>query len=104
MPGRPTGAEVGAAARVGDPIALAAVEDLAGWLARGLALAVDVFDPEVIVIGGGVSTLADLYLPTALSQLPQLMTGGGHRPLARVVPAELHDTASMVGAGLLALD
>jgi glucokinase len=97
-----TGQQVGVAARNGDQLALAAIDDLAGWLARGLALAVDVFDPELIVIGGGVSTIADLFLQTAEQRLGPLVTGAGYRPLPKLAAADLHDTASMVGAGLLA--
>ena len=97
-----TGQQVGVAARNGDQLALAAIDDLAGWLARGLALAVDVFDPELIVIGGGVSTIADLFLQTAEQRLAPLVTGAGYRPLPKLAAADLQDTASMVGAGLLA--
>jgi glucokinase len=97
-----TGQMVGRAARDGDATALAAVDDLGRWLARGMALAIDVFDPEVIVIGGGVSSIADLFLPAAEDRLGELVTGAGYRPMPKVVAAHLHDTASMVGAGLLA--
>lgn len=97
-----TGKLVGLAARAGDPVALAALDDMAGWLARGLALAADVFDPDVIVIGGGVSALADLFLPTAQERFAGLVTGAAYRPMPKVVPATLHDSAAMVGAALLA--
>ena len=36
-------------------MARAAVEDMGLWLGRGLSLVQDVLDPELIVIGGGVS-------------------------------------------------
>jgi glucokinase len=104
MPGTPTGADVGRAALVGDRVALAAVADLGSWLARGLAIAADVFDPEVIVVGGGVSAIFDLILPVVDRELAGLVTGGGHRPLPAVVAAALHESASVVGGGLLAHD
>ncbi len=97
-----TGKDVGRDAAAGEPYAMAAMGEMAGWLARGMAMAMDVYDPDVIVIGGGVSTIADLFLPAAIDQLSGLVTGAGYRPMPRVVPAALHDTASMVGAGLLA--
>ncbi len=97
-----TGKMVGQAAKAGDPAALAALADLSDWLAYGLALAIDVFDPSVIVIGGGVSTISELFLPAAVASLPELVTGVGHRPLPEVVTAMFHDTASMIGAALLA--
>jgi glucokinase len=104
MAGTPTGAEVGRAAAAGDPLARRAFADLGHWLARGIAIAADVFDPEVVVIGGGLSTSAELFLPFVGRELASLVTGGGYRPLPHVVAATFHDTASIVGAGLLAHD
>ena len=54
-----------AAAREGDPVACAAMAELARWLGEGLALVADVFDPELMVIGGGVSESAPLFLDEA---------------------------------------
>ena len=104
MSGHPSGAEVGAAALAGDRLALTAVEDLSSWLAVGLALVTDVFDPEVVVIGGGVSRIAHLFIPGAVSRMTTLVTGADHRPLPKVVPALLGEAASMVGAALIARD
>ncbi|RLK61492.1 ROK family protein [Actinokineospora cianjurensis] len=97
-----TGREVAQAARAGDPLALAAVDEMARWLGDGLALVADVYDPEVVVIGGGVSGSADLYLDKAVDRYRALMTGTGHRPVARVVRAQRGDEAGMVGAAALA--
>ena len=47
-----TGRRVAAAARDGDPLAERAMADLARWLGQGLALVADLYDPEVVVIGG----------------------------------------------------
>lgn len=54
-------AEIAAAAAAGDARARAALERYADRLARGLATVIDVLDPDVIVLGGGVSNLAWLY-------------------------------------------
>ncbi|RJQ69615.1 ROK family protein [Pseudonocardiaceae bacterium YIM PH 21723] len=97
-----TGRAVAAAAADGDSLALAAVDRLAGWLGEGLALVADVYDPELIVIGGGVSGSARLFLPAALARYAEAVTGGGHRTLARVEVAQLGDDAGMVGAATLA--
>ena len=51
--GRVTGRLIAAAAREGDPVACAALAELARWLGEGLALVADVFDPELVVIGVG---------------------------------------------------
>ncbi|WP_026421469.1 ROK family protein [Actinokineospora inagensis] len=98
----PTGRTVAAAAREGDPVARAAVADLAAWLAEGLALAADAYDPDTIALGGGVSVSADLFLPEATSRLRDLLTGAGHRPYPVVRPATYPDHAGMIGAAVLA--
>lgn len=97
-----TGAMVATAAAQGDPVAIEAMQDLGRWLAVGLAVAVDVLDPDVVVIGGGVSRAAELFLPVTRASLPPLVTGTGNRPHPRLELARFGDAASMVGAALLA--
>jgi glucokinase len=97
----PTGRQVAAAAREGDPVACAAVADLARWLGEGLALVADVFDPDLVVIGGGVSGSAPLFLDDAREHYAATVTGGGRRPLARIRTAQLGEAAAVVGAAEL---
>ncbi|SFK38215.1 glucokinase [Amycolatopsis sacchari] len=99
-----TGRRVAGAARDGDPIAQRAVAELAKWLGEGLALVSDVFDPEIVVIGGGVSGSAPLFLDEAREHYTAAITGARHRPLARIRTAQLGDDAAMVGAAALALE
>lgn len=102
---RVTGAMVGKAALAGEAASLAAVADLAHWLGLGIGMAIDIFDPDVIVIGGGVSTIADLFLDEAIKQSTagtSGMTGAGHRPVPCVVRAHFGDAAGVIGAALLA--
>ena len=101
-PGSLTGRRVSNAARDGDPVALAAVADLAQWLGRGFALVADVFDPDLIVVGGGVGESAPLFLDAARERYAEVLTGAGHRPLARIRTAQLGEGAGLVGAGDLA--
>jgi glucokinase len=97
-----TGTVVAAAAAEGDPEALAAVDELGHWLGVGMALAADVLDPELIVIGGGVSGAAPLYLPKARQVMAETITGGRHRPHPRIELATFGDRAAAIGAGLMA--
>jgi glucokinase len=99
-----TGRKVAAAARDGDPVAIAAMGELARWLGQGLAVVADIYDPEVVVIAGGVSESAPLFLDDARDHYRALVTGAGHRPLARIRPAMLGDDAGLVGAAALAAD
>jgi len=57
-----------AAAAAGAPAALHTLDRHADRLARGLAMVVNIFDPHVIVLGGGLSQLSHLY-----TRLPVLM-------------------------------
>ena len=93
-----TGTMVAMAATEGDPVAAQAVGELGHWLAVGLALVTDVLDPEVIVVGGGVSGAAGMFLPRRARSSPGLITGAGHRPLPRVELARFGDRAGIIGA------
>lgn len=101
-PGSLTGRRIAGAAHDGDPVALAAFSDFARWLGLGLAIVADVYDPELVVIGGGVSGSAPLYLDEARDHYAAAVTGSGHRPLARVRVAQLGDAAGLIGAADLA--
>jgi fructokinase len=56
-----TAEAIAAAAATGDGAARATLERHASRLARGLAVVCDILDPDVIVLGGGLSSLAHLY-------------------------------------------
>ncbi|WP_182544925.1 ROK family protein [Halosaccharopolyspora lacisalsi] len=99
-----TGHEVARAAEEGDPAALRAMEELARWLGEGLALVADVYDPQVVVLSGGVSGSAHLFLGAARQHYSTVLTGAGHRPLAELRLAHHGDEAGMIGAAELARD
>ncbi|UYP17484.1 ROK family protein [Rhodococcus sp. Z13] len=101
-PGSLTGRRIAGAAQDGDPVAVAAFADFARSLGLGLALVADVYDPELVVIGGGVSGSAPLFLDDARERYAAAVTGAGHRPLARVRVAQLGDAAGLIGAADLA--
>ena len=96
------GTAIFAAARAGQPRAQAVIKQFAGWLAQALGMVTDIFDPELVVLGGGVGTQADLYLEQAISQRPHHVTGAAYRRLAAVKPAELGPDAGMIGAATVA--
>ncbi len=103
-PAELTGAAVAAAAATGDRVALACLHELGELLGRGLAIAVDVLDPDVIVIGGGVVDSADYFLPQALTLMAAGATGAAHRVLPAVRPATFGSRAGIIGAALLAAE
>lgn len=103
-PGAITGRRVAAAAREGDGVASDAVNDLADWLGAGLELVADVYDPDLVVIAGGVSDSAALFLDRARDRLAAGITGSGHRRLPRIRTTQLGEQAALIGAAVLARD
>jgi glucokinase len=97
-PERLTGEYVAQAAADGDPLALELVTEVGVWLGQGIADLAAVLDPEVVVIGGGVSKLGEMVLGPARGQLERALPGRGFRPGPRVVVAELGPQAGLVGA------
>ena len=99
-----TGRRVAAAAREGDALARAATGQLAWWLGEGLALVADVYDPELVVIAGGVSDSASLFLEPARQRYAEAITGMGNRRLARVRTTRLGADGALIGAATLAAE
>ena len=100
--GRASGRDVVAAAEGGDKYALHLLDRLGMFLGVGLASAINTFEPEEIVIGGGLSRASDLFLERAVSEaqsraLPKLAER------VRIGLARAGANAGLVGAGLLAL-
>jgi fructokinase len=56
-----TAAAIATGAQTGDTACLAALERYEDRLARGLAQVINVLDPDVIVLGGGLSNISRLY-------------------------------------------
>ncbi|MHA2789379.1 ROK family protein [Corynebacterium sp. S7] len=99
---RASGNDVMDAARAGDALGVATIEEFSMWLGQGLAMVSDILDPELIVVGGGLSADADLYLDAATQVMSKNIVGAGYRPLARVIRAELGPEAGMIGVADLA--
>lgn len=98
-----TGMLVTRAAREGDPAAIEIYTAMGRWLGRGLASLAAALDPDVFVIGGGVSQAGDrLLLDPARQMFAESLTGRGYRPVARIELAQLGSDAGLVGAADLA--
>ena len=97
-----TGPMVTQAAHDGSLIARDAFASVGGWLGIGLASLTAAFDPELIIIGGGVSDAGDLLLQPAREALARTLTGRGFRPRPVVVKAQLGTDAGFIGAADLA--
>lgn len=100
--GEVTGKTVMNAAAAGDELGKAVVADFTHWLNVGLAMVADVLDPELIVVGGGVSKSASLFLPQVAEGMSTHIVGAGFRPQPRLASAELGSMAGIIGVADLA--
>ncbi len=64
----------------------------------------NVFDPEIVVIGGGASEAGELLLAPLRAAFVASVEGVDVRPEVPIVPAALGNEAGAIGAGLLALE
>ena len=90
------------AARSGDAVAVGAFTEVGRWLGAGVANVVAALDPELVVIGGGVSSAGELLLEPARRTLQETLVGRGFREMPRLVVAELGPLAGAIGAADLA--
>ena len=91
-----------AAARSGDSQARLAIEEAADYLAMGIANIVSILNPEMVVLGGGLMTAGDLFLPRIRERV-----GLWAQPVAirrtRIELSALGGRAGLLGAARLAL-
>ena len=96
-----TAREVAAAAREGDRLALDVFRKAGGMLGYGIANMVSLLDPEVVILGGGMAAVADLYLDSLRRAMLERA-----QPLAakqvKVVVSKLADKANLLGCARLA--
>jgi fructokinase len=92
------GPDIAAKAEAGEPNAVATLQRYADRLARGLAHVIDILDPDVIVLGGGMSNVAALYQRVP-EQLPRWVFGAEVDTPIR--PALHGDSSGVRGAAWL---
>jgi glucokinase len=90
-------------AREGDERAVELLTRVGRRLGAGIGSLVNIFDPELVVIGGGFAAAGDfLFGPAGEVMQREALAPEGDR--VRIVRAELGTTAGLIGAGLLAFD
>jgi glucokinase len=99
-----TGETVTNAATTGDPTARCLFDQLGYWLGIGIANLVTLFDPELVILTGGLLTTGDLLLTPTRASYHHTVFAPSHRTLPPLLPAHLGTDAGLIGAGLLALD
>jgi len=98
-----TGEHVTAAAAAGDAEALRVMGELGWWVGLGLANLVAIFDPEQIVVGGGLGHAGEMLLEPTRQALVRLVVGARARDTVPVVEAALGVQNGAIGAALVAL-
>jgi glucokinase len=98
-----TGELVGESAVAGNAFARDVLAEIGRYLGIGFASIVNIFDPEVIVVGGGAAAgSGELLLAPARDAMLAHVLGPSWRTPVRVVPAMLGNDAGVVGAAQLA--
>jgi glucokinase len=97
------GEDVTRLAREGDGVAVAVLEEAGRWLGIGLAGFVNVFNPEVIAVGGGVMAAGELILEAAREEV-RLRARPPSRDLVQIKEATLGPKSGVLGAAALARD
>lgn len=94
--------KLAAQALTGDMAAIAFWQRYGHDLGAGLASLIYVLTPEAIILGGGISAAADLFLPTVWQELEQRVLPSSREGL-QILTAQLGNQAGVVGAARLAL-
>lgn len=96
------GIHVGKVAQSGKEEALVVMDEYAHNVARGLASLTESFDPDRIVITGGVVELGNILFAPLLKHFLDETQGDDRRPRPRIVPAHFGEKAGVIGAGAMA--
>jgi glucokinase len=87
----------------GEPRAIEILDGIGRHLGAGIGSLVNIFNPELVVIGGGFAAAGDFILDPAREIVAREgLAGAGER--VRIVRAELGTAAGLIGAGLVAFD
>ncbi len=101
-PSRISGPLITESAQAGNRFAIDRLAELGEWIGQGVATLTAMLDPNVVVIGGGVSEAGDLLLDPIRSSFANHVTARGHRPLLEVRQARLGNSGGVVGVADLA--
>jgi len=88
------------AAKVKDETALRVFNDYVDYMARACYTVIAFLDPEVIVLGGGVSKAGDFLLDAIRERIPQYLIFKD-LPYSRIEIARLGNDAGIIGAAML---
>ncbi len=97
-----TGPMVTEAAHKGDPVSRDSFAQIGQWLGESMADLVQIFDPQILVIGGGVIDAGDLLMGPTERSYREALAVRGTLPVAELKAAETGSSAGVIGAADLA--
>jgi glucokinase len=89
------------AAKEGDAVATEVFSDVGYYIGIGIANILALFDPDIVVISGGIARAGRVLFDPVRKATRELVLGAPHRRY-KIVPAKLGDDAGVLGAGLFA--
>ncbi|MBE2266919.1 MAG: ROK family protein [Anaerolinea sp.] len=98
---RISGSVVGNAALQGDAVARAIVERAGMLIGLGIVSLLHIFNPEIIVLGGGVSSIGDLLFNPMRAAIERHSIDRSYWDTLQIRQAELGENVSVVGAAAL---
>ena len=89
------------AAKAGDKAGLEVVEKYTEYVADGITSVINIFEPEILVIGGGISKEGE-YLLNPIRKFVEINEFNKYRPKTKIEIASLNNDAGIIGAALSA--
>ncbi|GKX30382.1 glucokinase [Vallitalea longa] len=89
------------AAQAGDEVAGAVIDNYVKLLAVGIVNVINIFQPEIIVLGGGVSAQGDNLIKPLKKEIINEIYGGEEAFKTKVQVAKLGNDAGIIGAAML---
>ncbi len=102
-PANVSGRAIAEAARNGQEEAISIFNELGRWLGIGVGSLINIFNPELVILGGGVASSLNLAMEAVRDQVRQVVVD----PRAKETPltlSTLENTAGLIGAAGLVLD
>ncbi len=89
--------------RLGDAAACEVVDEYIKYLASGIASMINIFQPEVLSIGGGISNEGQYLLDLVIPKVHEQQYGTGLVPMTDIRIAQLRNDAGIIGAAVLGM-
>lgn len=93
-----SGKSVFSAAKEGDASVLSAIDEYTDILSEGLTNIINIFQPEVLVIGGGISGAGDCFLPATIEKVQGKIYSKASKKNTKIYAAKFGNDAGIVGA------